>query len=248
MNYYERHLGDYARDAGHLTMVEHGAYTLLLDRLYASEEPIAADRVHRIARALTKEEIAAVDCVLAEFFILIDGAWTNRRASAEIERFKSKQEKAKRSANARWSGSDRNANALPTHSEGNALQAPGSKLQTPEKEKKPARKAKAAGLASFSSWIDSLAEGVEAIPADHAVFKYAERAGIPDEFVGLAWNVFQRKHRKSEKKQKDWPATFRNAIAGNWFGLWYIDDDGAYHLTTAGKQEKLVTKSPKAGT
>ncbi len=30
MNYYERHLGDYAKDTAHLTMIEHGAYTLLL--------------------------------------------------------------------------------------------------------------------------------------------------------------------------------------------------------------------------
>ena len=33
MNYYERHLGDYARDAGHLSMLEHGAYALLLNAL-----------------------------------------------------------------------------------------------------------------------------------------------------------------------------------------------------------------------
>ena len=44
VNYYERHLGDYARDTAHLTMVEHGAYTLLLDRYYATESPIPADQ------------------------------------------------------------------------------------------------------------------------------------------------------------------------------------------------------------
>lgn len=27
MNYYERHLGDYARDTGHLSIMEHGVYT-----------------------------------------------------------------------------------------------------------------------------------------------------------------------------------------------------------------------------
>ena len=29
VNYWERHIGDYARDAGHLSMLEHGAYTLV---------------------------------------------------------------------------------------------------------------------------------------------------------------------------------------------------------------------------
>lgn len=84
INYYERHLGDYARDTAHLTMVEHGAYTLLLDRYYATESPIPADQAHRLTRARTKEERAAVDAVLAEFFTLEDGAWKSRRADAEI--------------------------------------------------------------------------------------------------------------------------------------------------------------------
>lgn len=84
MNYYERHLGDYAKDTAHLSMVEHGAYTLLLDRYYGTEQGIPADQVHRVARARTKEERAAVDAVLAEFFTLTDGVWVNRRAEEEI--------------------------------------------------------------------------------------------------------------------------------------------------------------------
>lgn len=87
MNYYERHLGDYARDTAHLTLLEHGAYTLLLDRCYATEQGIPADQAHRIARARSREEKQAVDAVLAEFFVLTDGVWTNRRVLAEIARF-----------------------------------------------------------------------------------------------------------------------------------------------------------------
>lgn len=84
MNYYERHLGDYAKDTAHLSMVEHGAYTLLLDRYYGTEQGIPADQVHRVARARTREERAAVDAVLAEFFTLANGVWVNRRAEEEI--------------------------------------------------------------------------------------------------------------------------------------------------------------------
>lgn len=84
MNYYERHLGDYARDAGHLSMLEHGAYTLLLDRYYVTEKGIPADQVYRIARANSKPERAAVDRVLNEFFKLEDGAWINGRTEEEI--------------------------------------------------------------------------------------------------------------------------------------------------------------------
>lgn len=84
MNYYERHLGDYAKDTAHLSMIEHGAYTLLLDRYYSTEAGIPEDQAHRVARARSKEERAAVDAVLAEFFILQDGLWINGRAEEEI--------------------------------------------------------------------------------------------------------------------------------------------------------------------
>ena len=84
MNYYERHLGDYAKDTAHLTMLEHGAYGLLLDRYYSTEQGIPVDQVHRIARARTRDEKAAVDAVLAEFFKLADGIWINKRTEEEI--------------------------------------------------------------------------------------------------------------------------------------------------------------------
>lgn len=87
MNYYNRHIGDYQRATGHLSLVEHGVYTLLLDRYYATERPIPADQVYRLARARSDDERAAVDAVLAEFFTLdeAENAWRNRRADAEIE-------------------------------------------------------------------------------------------------------------------------------------------------------------------
>lgn len=88
MNYYERHLGDYAKDTAHLSMLEHGAYNLLLDRYYGTEAGIPADQVYRVARARTKEERAAVDAVLAEFFTTVDGAWVKNRVEEEIQRYR----------------------------------------------------------------------------------------------------------------------------------------------------------------
>ena len=102
MNYYERHLGDYARDTGHLSILEHGAYTLLLDRYYSTEKPIPADQVHRVARARGKDEIKAVNDVLAEFFSLVDGAWSHARCDAEIAKKETKTKAAQ--ANGRSGG------------------------------------------------------------------------------------------------------------------------------------------------
>ncbi|MCB9902383.1 MAG: YdaU family protein [Planctomycetes bacterium] len=136
MNYYERHLGDYAKDAGHLSLVEHGAYTLLLDRYYATEKPIPKTDAYRVCRASARQERAAVDRVLAEFFVESPDGWVNKRCEEEIARFSDKREKAKRSADARWKASERNANAsadaMRTHSVGNALQSPVTRLQSPD--------------------------------------------------------------------------------------------------------------------
>jgi len=86
VNYYERHIGDYAKDAGHLSMLEHGAYTILLDRYYSTEQGIPESKAHRLCRARTDEEAQAVDMVLEEFFELVDGVWINSRAEFEIEK------------------------------------------------------------------------------------------------------------------------------------------------------------------
>jgi len=95
VNYYERHLGDYARDTGHLCLLEHGAYSLLLDRYYATEKPIPKALVYRIARAQTPDEIAAVDAVLNEFFVPRDTdgtvAYHNRRADEAIAAYHDSQ-------------------------------------------------------------------------------------------------------------------------------------------------------------
>ena len=96
VNYYERHLGDYARDTAHLSMLEHGAYGLLLDRYYATEAGIPADQAHRLARAKSPAERAAVDAVLTEFFTLSGGLWINSRADREVEKAQTKIEAARR--------------------------------------------------------------------------------------------------------------------------------------------------------
>jgi len=106
MNYYERHLGDYAKDTAHLSMLEHGAYSLLLDRYYSTEHGIPDDQAHRIARARSKEEKAAVDSVLSEFFTLVDGIWINRRTEEEIEKAHARIDAARK--NGRCGGRPKN--------------------------------------------------------------------------------------------------------------------------------------------
>ena len=143
MNYYEHHLGDYAEATGHLSFVEDAAYSRLMRKVYATEKPLPAELkdVQRLAGARTREERAAVETVLNEFFVLGADGWQNARCDAEIARYQDKQRKAKASADARWSHTERNANASPnamrTHSEGNALQTPDTRHQEKKEKRAP---------------------------------------------------------------------------------------------------------------
>ncbi|MFM0101976.1 YdaU family protein [Paraburkholderia rhynchosiae] len=84
MNFYKRHIGDYLKDTAHLTLLEHGVYTRLLDVYYTRESGIPDAQAARLIGARGKEEFAALKVVLDEFFELIDGTWIQDRCEREI--------------------------------------------------------------------------------------------------------------------------------------------------------------------
>lgn len=93
MNYYKRHLGDYAKNAGHLSMIEHGAYTLILDNYYAREQGPTLLEATRWARARTEDEKSAVLAVLDEFFTLgADERYTQKRVEEELGTYRTQAE------------------------------------------------------------------------------------------------------------------------------------------------------------
>lgn len=89
MNFYKHYLGDYARDTGDLSMIEHGAYRVLLDHYYSTkgEMPDDVASLYRIAKAMTPAERRAVDKVADRFFrVNGDGRRHNHRADEEIQK------------------------------------------------------------------------------------------------------------------------------------------------------------------
>ena len=88
MRAYRRFIFDYVNDTSHLTLTEHGAYTLMLDSYYATQSPLPSDRhsLYRVVRALSPDEQKAVDAVLSEFWTETDTGWTNPRAERELRR------------------------------------------------------------------------------------------------------------------------------------------------------------------
>lgn len=86
MNFWKRHIGDFAKDTMHLSQAQVGAYDLMLDWYYANERPLPADvdDVYRIARAATKAERRNVEKVLREFFELGPDGYRQSRTDREI--------------------------------------------------------------------------------------------------------------------------------------------------------------------
>lgn len=103
MNFYKHYLGDYQRDTGHLSLVEHGAYRLMLDTHYATEKPLPADRAAlcRLLRAISPEEQAAVESVLEQFWQETGDGYTNERAMKEITKASTQAETNRRIAEER---------------------------------------------------------------------------------------------------------------------------------------------------
>lgn len=103
MHYYQHNIGDYRKDTGHLSLLEHGVYRQLLDWFYLDEKPIPADTevVMRRLQARTDEEKKAVTIVLSEFFstekssdFAVTG-YTQNRATAEIRAYNAKAQRAR---------------------------------------------------------------------------------------------------------------------------------------------------------
>lgn len=210
VNYYERHIGDYLKDTAHLSLLEHGVYTRLLDVYYTRECGLPHGEVARLIQARSKDERAALDAVLAEFFVLADGLHTQERCEREVARYKEKSEKAARSANARWNHgrthNERNANAMRTQCDGNAVaMLPVTSNQTPvTKEKKKKRASAQIPLPDGFG----VSPRVSAWAAEKGHGRLPERL---EHFVGYA--------KRNGKTYVDWDEAFMGAIREDWAKL-----------------------------
>jgi len=118
MQHYQFHIGDYAQATAHLSPMEDFAYRRLLDLYYATEAPIPTD-LSAVSRKIRLDP-TPVEQVLNEFFVMTPEGFTHHRCDKELESIYSKSEAARKSAEVRWER-QRNANAMRTHTEGNAI-------------------------------------------------------------------------------------------------------------------------------
>lgn len=90
MHYFKRNIGDYHKKAGRLSMLEHGAYTLLMDACYDREKFPTMDQALDWCWARSDGEVAAVKFVLEKFFTLEGEQYMQHRISDEIDAYHQK--------------------------------------------------------------------------------------------------------------------------------------------------------------
>jgi uncharacterized protein YdaU (DUF1376 family) len=138
-HWYARYPGDYAKDTMGLSMVEHGAYTLLLDYYYSENKGISANalHLHRVCRAFAEEEKIAVEKIVKIYFKEIDGFLYNARADKELE--KKNNISKKRSNSAKIKNKKYSASA-PASAPASALQVHTQPQPQPQLQLQPQRK------------------------------------------------------------------------------------------------------------
>ena len=119
MHYYQFNIGDYNSHTMHLSEIEDLTYRRLLDWYYLHESPIPLD-LNEVSRQIRmRSHSDCIATVLLEYFERTPDGWVHHRADKEIEKVGEKSTKASKSAKIRWD-KVKDANALPTQSEGNA--------------------------------------------------------------------------------------------------------------------------------
>lgn len=87
MHYFKMNIGDYAKKAGRLSILEHGAYTLLMHACYDRERFPTLEDALDWCWARSDDEIKAVKFVLSKFFTLKDGIYIQSRIQEEIDKY-----------------------------------------------------------------------------------------------------------------------------------------------------------------
>jgi uncharacterized protein YdaU (DUF1376 family) len=219
MHYYKRNLGDYAKKAGRLTMLQHGAYTLLIDSCYDREVFPTLEQAIEWTWASTEAEVEAVKFVLNRFFVLDkEGRYVQDRILEELLQYHAKADINKRIANERETkrkekGTKRTrvVNELPPNQEPRTIN------QEPSSAKKPAKKCPKDFEVTddMKTWVKSECPLVD-FAEQTKVFRDYEFTAAKSDWVGT-WRNWMRKANQfaAEKQTTDrYPKTSSGIIAG----------------------------------
>ena len=219
MHYYQHNIGDYRRDTGYLTLLEHGVYRQLLDWYYLDEKPIPREtqEVCRRLSAKTQEEIEAVESVLKDFFVLSNG-WRHKRCDAQIKEYQARSQTSR--VNGKLGGRPKKTQGVisrnpdKTQEKGNQKpltinQEPRTKLKESTKENRTPSKPKPPKKQETELSDDfTISENVR---------KWAERKGFRN--LEAHFENFCISCRAKRYTYVNWDAALQKAISSDWAKL-----------------------------
>jgi len=199
MHYYKRNLGDYAKKCGRLSMLQHGAYTLLIDSCYDREKFPTLEEAIEWTWASTEAEIEAVKFVLTRFFKLDDdGQYVQDRILAELLDYHAKADTNKRIALDRETKrKEKSTNRAQLVNEAPPNQEPRTINQEPRTTK--------------TQRGTRLPTGFE-LPDEWVVFCRQERADLDPQTVFAEFLDYWIAQPGQKGVKTDWPATWRNWV------------------------------------
>lgn len=209
MHYYKRNLGDYAKKTGRLSMLEHGAYTLLIDACYDRERfPTRIDAIEW-CWARTPEEMAAVDFVLSRFFTLDGDTYVQNRIREEVTAYH--QNSKRNSEIAKQREDNRRKRARSVH------EAPPEKHEAPPNQEpitinqEPTQRAATLREALFDSFWSAYPKKVGKGDAEKAWRKVKEPAAVLENILtALKWQKSSVPWLKEGGQFVPYPATYLN--------------------------------------
>jgi len=87
MHYYQFNIGDWALEAGHLSLEEEAVYLRLINHYLNTEQPIPSE-TQWVIRRLRLETQSVIDHVLAEFFELTDKGWVHNKCEEMLKGYR----------------------------------------------------------------------------------------------------------------------------------------------------------------
>jgi uncharacterized protein YdaU (DUF1376 family) len=205
MHYYTFNVGDYRKDTGHLSTLEHGIYRQLLDWYYLDEKPIPQETqvVLRRLRLGSDSDISALQNVLLDFFVLQADGYHQTRCDADIAAYHSKAEVNK--INGKLGGRPKKTQVvsvgLPDETQNNPNQEPITINQEPKKKATVVACPDGVGEEVWQDWLQ-LRKAKKAPVTQTVVnsaIKEAEKAGISLNAFLTIWCA-----RGSQGLQAEW--------------------------------------------
>ena len=188
-------------------MLQHGAYTLLLDSCYDRERFPTIEEAIDWTWASSPEEIAAVEFVLNKFFSLQNGVYVQGRIADELASYQAKAETNKRIANERETNRrNKDTKRARSVNESTPNQEPLTINQEPETtNQEPLTKKKSTRVFS----IDSMFE----IGPELAMEFIRHRKAVKAPLSAIAWEQFVKEAQKAGWSVDD---AVRETISRGW--------------------------------